>query len=49
MGDIISSQYRCEIDDGIESLLKQRGFLPQIIQQTLTKDLDFHQKEHLKK
>jgi hypothetical protein len=49
MADVLDMQYGYTREDDYTKLVHQRGKLPIVIQELLTKDLDFHQKEHLSK
>jgi len=48
-GSIVSEESKFERESTPQDLLAQQGSLPQILQQVLTKELDFLQKEHLNK
>jgi hypothetical protein len=49
MADVLDMQYGYTNEDDYTKLIRQRGKLPVVVQELLTKDLDFHQREHLKK
>ena len=46
--DIFISEYSVDETDDVEFLENQQGRLPEYITNHLTKELDFHQKEHLR-
>lgn len=49
MADVLAADYGYTDADDYTKLLRQQGKLPQYVKELLTKDLDFHQKEHLRK